>query len=131
MSRQRINPIVLFFFILWAVMLLVFAVSMHAAPKTPKGQKQPDAKRVAELQAALKENGYEPGKTWAETKEVLRRIADDHGWQNMWAPDARVLGCVLHLGNGHFDPSICDQPGNVLDQDERKWVEQHGSGKVN
>jgi hypothetical protein len=100
---------------------LLLSISILASPKTKlkKGQRQPDAARVAEIQAALVANGYESGKTWDETKEILRDIADKREWQTDYAPDARVLGCVLHLGNVNFDSYVCDAPPNKLDQLQR------------
>lgn len=59
----------------------------HAAPKT---QMQPSPQRIAEIQAALKAHGYDPGTTWEETQEVCRKIADEHQWQTDHPPDARV-----------------------------------------
>lgn len=113
------------------VLLMLIVSTAYAAPKKPKivkGQKQPDAQRVVEIQTALKDHGYEPGKNWSETKEACRKIADDHGWQNMWAPDARVL---IMLGlNPKADPDVATQPGNKLDEVERIWVEQNGPGKI-
>lgn len=77
-------------------------------------QTQPDVKRVKQIQAALVEHGYEAGKTWAGTQEILRGIARDHGWQTHHAPDARVL-ILLDLGNLHSDPAVALEGSNYLD----------------
>jgi hypothetical protein len=108
--------------ILFAVALLC-AATLLAAPK-PKTQTQPDPKRIVEIQKALADHGYPSGNSWKETREICRHIADNHGWQNMWAPDARVLYILglapsLKLGDADLKP-------NSLDADERKWVEDHG-----
>jgi hypothetical protein len=95
-----------------------------AAPKPKKGQTQPDAKRVAEIQQALTDHGYDPGKTWRETRATCRKIADEHGWQNMFAPDSRVLFLLGLAPN--LNLTEADLKPNSLDEDERKWVEQHG-----
>jgi hypothetical protein len=109
-------------------LLLIAAIVTFAAPKEKKGQKQPSAERITEIQTALSAHGFEPGRNWPETKEVCRKIAFDHGWQNMWAPDARVL--ILLGLTPKADQSVAIQPGNALDQDARKWVEEHGAGKI-
>ena len=121
-SRQ----IILIIFVLAA---LFFAVlSAHGSPKHKlKGQTQPDPQRIAEIQAALAAHGYAPGTTWAETKEVCRKIADEHEWQNMYAPDTRVLILIGLMPN--LDPDVAKLPGNQIDRDERKWVEQNGVPK--
>jgi len=95
-----------------------------AAPKPKKGQAQPDTKRVAEIQQALTDHGYNPGKTWRETRATCRKIADEHGWQNMFAPDARVLALLGLAPNLSLNET--DLKPNSLDSDERKWVEEHG-----
>ena len=95
-----------------------------ATPKPKKGQIQPDAKRVAEIQQALADHGYAPGKTWKETRAICRKVADEHGWQNMFAPDARVLAVLGLAPNLHLNEA--DLKPNSLDTDERKWVEEHG-----
>jgi hypothetical protein len=101
---------------------LLCAATLLAAPKPRKAQTQPDPKRVAEIQKALSDHGYSPGNNWKETREICRRIADDHGWQNMWAPDARVLIVLGLAPNLRLD----DMRPNQLDAEERKWVEDHG-----
>ena len=125
-TRQTILTILIIF----VIAALFFAVlSAHAAPKhkAKKGQMQPDPQRIAEIQAALAAHGYQPGTTWAETKEVCRKIADEHEWQNMYAPDTRVLILLGLVPNG--DPDVANMPGNQLDKDQRKWVEQNGLPK--
>jgi hypothetical protein len=115
--------------IVFVIVALFFAVlNAHGAPKhkTKKGQMQPDPQRIAEIQAALTAHGYAPGNTWLETKEVCRKIADEHGWQNMYAPDTRVL---ILLGLTNNDPDVATLPGNQLDKDQRQWVEQNGLPK--
>ena len=81
-------------------------------------QAQPAPERIAEIQAALKAHGYEPGDTWEETREVCRKIADEHMWQTDHAPDARVL-ILLGLGGPHSDPSVTQMQGDRLDNDQR------------
>jgi hypothetical protein len=85
---------------------------------TDTRQAQPSLQRVAEIQAALKAHGYEPGETWEETKEVCRRIADEHQWQTDHAPDARVL-ILLGLAGPHADPAVTQLEGGRLDKDQR------------
>jgi hypothetical protein len=124
--KQSSRQIILIIFVLAALFIAVFTA--HATPKHKlKGQTQPDPQRIAEIQAALTANGYAPGATWAETKEVCRKIADEHGWQNMYAPDTRVLILIGLMPN--LDPDVAKLPGNQLDKDERKWVEQNGVPK--
>ena len=110
-------------------LILLFALPLAAAPKkhSKKGQTQPDPARVVQIQEALTAHGYEPGNSWGETQEVCRKIADEHGWQNMHAPDTRVL-ILLGLAP-NLDPEVATLPGNALDRDERKWVEEHGLPK--
>jgi hypothetical protein len=81
-------------------------------------QSQPAPERIAEIQAALKAHGYEPGGTWEETQEVCRKIADEHMWQTDHAPDARVL-ILLGLGGPHSDPAVTQMQGDRLDKDQR------------
>jgi len=81
-------------------------------------QAQPTPERIAEIQAALKAHGYEPGATWEETQEVCRKIADDHMWQTDHAPDVRVL-ILLGLGGPHSDPAVTQMQGDRLDKDQR------------
>ena len=125
--KLAIRQIVLIIFVITA---LFFAVlSAHATPKhkAKKGQMQPDPERIVQIQAALAAHGYAPGKTWGETKEVCRKIADEHGWQNMYAPDTRVLILIGLAPN--LDPDVATMPGNALDRDQRKWVEDNGLPK--
>jgi hypothetical protein len=78
-------------------------------------QAQPEAKRVKQIQTALVQHGYQPGKTWAETQTVLRSIAEEKGWQTHFAPDARVL-IILGLGNKNSDVEYVENNGhNHLD----------------
>ena len=81
-------------------------------------QAQPAPERIAEIQAALKAHGYEPGDTWEETREVCRKIADEHMWQTDHAPDARVL-ILIGLGGPHSDPAVTEMQGDRLDNDQR------------
>jgi hypothetical protein len=74
----------------------------------------PDAKRQAQIQAALVSHGYKAGKSWPETQEILRSIAKDHHWQTTHAPDARVL-ILLGLGNKYSDEQILNWSKNHLD----------------
>jgi len=98
--------------IVFDVLLFLFLL-FAAAPLFAK-QTQPDAKRVHEIQAALIDHGYTPGKTWHETQEILRGIARDHHWQIHRAPDARVL-ILLNLGNEHSDLDVTKEGANHLD----------------
>ena len=77
-------------------------------------QTQPDQKRVREIQAALLAHGFEPGRSWHETQELLRGIARSHHWQTHRAPDARVL-ILLGLGNKYSDPDVLLEEHNRLD----------------
>ena len=79
-------------------------------------QTQPDPKRQAQIRAALVEHGYQPGKTWPQTQDILRQIAREHHWQSKHAPDARVL-ILLGLGNKYSDPNILTWPQNLLERD--------------
>lgn len=81
-------------------------------------QAQPTPERIAEIQAALKAHGYEPGATWEETQEACRKIADEHMWQTDHAPDVRVL-ILLGLGGPHSDPAVTQMQGDRLDKDQR------------
>ena len=84
----------------------------------PQMQMQPSPQRIAEIQAALKVNGYDPGSNWEETQEVCRKIADEHLWQTDHAPDVRVL-ILLGLGGEHSDRSVAQMNGSRLDKDQR------------
>jgi hypothetical protein len=79
---------------------------------------QPTPLRIAEIQAALKAHGYQPGTTWEETREVCRNIADEHMWQTDHAPDARVL-ILIGLAGPHSDPAVAQTNGGRLDHDQR------------
>lgn len=92
---RRIPPVVIFLLFV----LLLWTIAANAK------QMQPDPKRVKEIQAALVEHGYEAGKTWPQTQEILRGIAKGCGWQTHRAPDARVL-ILLDLGNKHSNPDV-------------------------
>jgi hypothetical protein len=104
-------------YIIWAAILLVAMLFLYILFSTPADarQTQPDAKRVRQIQAALIEHGYAPGKTWKETQEICRHIADIRRWQINHTPDARVL-ILLGLGNEHSDPYPAEQMGNHLDR---------------
>jgi hypothetical protein len=109
---------------LLTLVLILLASPLLAVPKPKTGQTQPDPKRIAEIQQALVDHGYPSGKNWKETRAICRHIADDHGWQNMWAPDARVLA-ILGLAP-NLKLTEADLKPNSLDADSRKWVEDHG-----
>jgi len=105
----------------------VFATSSSAVRPNPtvrpkklsrNAQIQPGSERIAEIQSALKTNGYEAGNTWEETQEVCRKIADEHQWQTDHAPDARVL-ILLGLAGPHADPAVAQMQGGRLDNDQR------------
>ena len=72
------------------------------------------------IRQALVASGHEAGHTWAQTQDIMREIARQHGWQTHYSPDARVLGCELHLGNEHFDVEVCTAPHDHLDGAQRK-----------
>ena len=82
---------------------------------TSAKQTQPDPKRIHEIQIALIDHNYAPGKTWHETQEILRQIARNHKWQTHWSPDARVL---ILLGLSNNDSQIIDGERNRLDGGE-------------
>src|SRR5271170_2828536 len=110
--------------LLLTLALVLLASPLMAAPKPKKGQTQPDAKRIAEIQQALVDHGYPSGGTWRDTRATCRKIADEHGWQNMWAPDARVLALLGLAPN--LKLTTAEMKPNSLDTDERKWVEANG-----
>lgn len=93
-----------------AVALGVLLCGIPAFPK----QTQPDAKRVRQIQAALLDHGFKPGRTWAETQEICRGIARDHGWQTLHAPDARVL-ILIGLGNKNGNSDVITWGHDHLD----------------
>jgi hypothetical protein len=99
----------------WWVPLILLLLLLWTIAANAK-QTQPDPNRVKQIQTALLAHGFESGKTWPQTQEILRGIAKAHGWQVHRAPDARVLGCVLELGNKYFDPQICDEGPNRLEK---------------
>jgi hypothetical protein len=109
-------------------LILFFAASLVAGtpPKNhpkkhraEKAQMQPSPQRIAEIEAALKAHGYEPGTTWEETREVCRKIADEHMWQTDHAPDVRVL-ILIGLAGPHSDPAVAQMHGGRLDHDQRE-----------
>lgn len=93
------------------IFLLLFCNMTNAA------QKQPDAKRIRQIQAALADHGFASGKTWRDTQEVCRDIAVQHGWQTHYAPDARVL-ILIGLGNQYSDQSVTKPGSSHLDDPE-------------
>jgi hypothetical protein len=104
------------------IAFLLFATTLYAAPK--RGQVQPTPQRVAEIQAALKSHGYDPGTTWKETQDVCRKIADAHQWQTDNAPDVRVL-ILIGLGGPNSDPNVTTGT-SVLDADQRADAARRG-----
>ena len=103
---------------LLAASLFATAPSANHSKNAESVQAQPAPERIAEIQAALKAHGYEPGATWEETQEVCRKIADEHMWQTDHAPDVRVL-ILLGLGGPHSDPAVAQMQGDRLDNDQR------------
>ena len=103
---------------LWILAVFGFLCYLLAGGFAFARQTQPDAKRVKEIQAALVEHSYEPGKNWHETQEILRGIARDHQWQTHRAPDARVL-ILLGLGNPHSNSDVTLEGRNHLDGPEK------------
>lgn len=101
-------------------MLAVLVCTLPGIVKAGPGQSQPGAKRLAVIRQALVASGHEAGHTWAQTQDIMREIARQHGWQTHYSPDARVLGCELHLGNQHFDMDVCTAPHDHLDGAQRK-----------
>ena len=106
-------------------LILLLASSLSARTTSTKHanniestQTQPSPERIAEIQAALKARGLEPGSTWEETREVCRKIADEHMWQTDHVPDVRVL-ILLGLGGPHSDPAVAQMQGDRLDKDQR------------
>ena len=104
------------------VLLIILALLIIRA--TVAKQTQPDKKRIAEIQAALVAHGYQPGKTWQQTQEILRGIAQSHDWQVKRAPDARVL-ILLDLGNAHSDPDVIKEGANHLDYKKAEDPEEN------
>ncbi len=99
--------VLIFFLVLGALISLSLLVSACHARQT-----QPDPKRVHEIQAALIDHNYAPGKTWHETQERLRGIAREHKWQVRYAPDARVL---ILLGLSNNDTQVLDEKQSRLE----------------
>lgn len=99
---------------------LIVVLCLPGIAEAGPGQSQPDAKRLAVIRQALVASGHEAGHTWAQTQDIMREIARQHGWQTHYSPDARVLGCELHLGNQHFDMDVCAAPHDHLDGAQRK-----------
>jgi len=99
------------FFIIFILSAIAWAVFCTIAMSAPR-QTQPDPKRIREIQVALVDHNYAPGKTWKETQEILRQVARMHHWQTHWAPDARVL---ILLGLSNNDSQIIDGEHNRLD----------------
>jgi hypothetical protein len=102
------------------MVLGILTCTLQSPVNAGPGQSQPDAKRQAAIRQALVAHGFEAGKTWDQTQDIMREIARKHGWQTHYSPDARVLGCELHLGNVHFDPDVCAAPHDHLDGAQRK-----------
>jgi len=98
-------PLALLFLLLWTVVVNA-------------KQTQPDPKRVKQIQAALVEHSYAPGRNWVETQATLRSIAATHGWQTHRAPDARVL-ILLGLGNKYSDPGVVNWGPNLLEDSSK------------
>lgn len=94
--------------ILYSLLAIVFSSQGFAK------QVVPDAKRQKEIRAALIAHGYESGRTWLDTVQILKKIAREHHWQSKHAPDARTL-ILLGLGNKYSDPSILDEPPTRLE----------------
>src|SRR5258706_2223550 len=109
MNENRKSWLVIVGFIIF-LFWLIFAT----AYVTQARQMQPDVKRIREIQAALIVHGYEPGKSWRETQELLRKIARLHHWQTHRAPDARVL-ILLGLGNKYSNSNVVLEEHNRLD----------------
>jgi hypothetical protein len=95
-----------------AILIIMAVFVFHGLVNA--NQLQPDGKRLKQIQSALVSHGYQPGKTWTETQDILRQIARDHRWQVLHAPDARVL-ILLGLGNKDSDPDVLNAPPNHLD----------------
>jgi hypothetical protein len=103
---------------------LLIATSLAARPFVIH-QKQPDRKRVLQIQKAMIADGYligAPTGRWDKaTIDMLAAIAQDHGWQTRHVPDARVLN-LLGLGSttaGVFEPTP-NLPGyrNLIEEEK-------------
>jgi len=112
---------------LLAASLFAKTPSTNHSKNSESAQAQPSPERIAEIQSALKAHGYEPGDTWEETREVCRKIADEHMWQTDHAPDARVL-ILLGLGGPHSDPAVTQMQGDRLDKDQRTDAARKSEG---
>lgn len=95
-------------------LLCVLLLASSLTAKGKPGQLVPDPKRQAVIRTALLEHGYQSGKTWVQTQDILREIALEHHWQVQHAPDARVL-ILLGLGNPYSDPSVAETGENFLE----------------
>lgn len=95
------------------LLVMMISVSLACSPSFSNGLKEPDAKRKAEIVAALSSHGFKAG-NWQEAKTVMKGIAAEHGWQTNRVPDARVL-ILLDLGNVHSNPWVATQQGGRLD----------------
>jgi hypothetical protein len=100
---------------LLATMILV---SLACCSSFGNGQKEPDAKRKAEIIAALNSHGFQV-RSWPEAKASMHQIAAEHGWQTSHVPDARTL-IFLGLGNVHSDTDVVTAPKNHLDPPYRQ-----------
>lgn len=78
-------------------------------------QSQPDAKRIKQIQEALRAHGFKPGETWRDTQEACRDIQRMRHWQTHFAPDARVL-ILIGLGNKYSDIEVLANGSNHLDE---------------
>lgn len=96
------------------IVLLALSGTISTWPKGRPGQLVPDPKRQAQIRQALIEHGYQPGKSWPETQEILREIARQHHWPHKHAPDAKTL-IFLGLGNKYSDPDILEWPQTRLE----------------
>jgi hypothetical protein len=104
------------------LLILLFATTLSAAPK--RGQRQPTPQRVAEIQAALKSHGFDPGTNWKETQESCRKIADAHQWQIITAPDARVL-ILIGLGGPISDFNVTKHSTSIDAEERHEGHEQN------
>ena len=95
-----------------AILLLMLLIGITTAGAQ---QRQPDAKRVREIQSALRSHGFKAGETWHDTQEACRDIQREHHWQTHFAPDARVL-ILIGLGNKHSDEEVLMYGSNHLDE---------------
>ena len=98
------------------IALFILLVSLLFVRCANAKQMQPDPKRVHQIQVAMDEHGYilPPHATWSQTQAILKKIAQDRGWQTHHVPDARVL-ILLGLGNQYSNPAVSDEGPNHLD----------------